>query len=62
MPCQPDHQHPNISYAFHSDVFGHAVTNYGMEMLFTDFLCYRGPSMNQYNDIPADETGEQVPG
>ena len=31
-----------------------------MEHLFTDFLCYRGPSMAQYQDVPVGEEGEHM--
>ena len=34
--------HPNASLTFHHDVFQHAQQHYNMQMLFTDFLCYRG--------------------
>eukprot|EP01052_Picozoa_sp_SAG31_P042791 SAG31_NODE_6910_length_1853_cov_6.956455_1_plen_162_part_00 len=31
------------------------------EMLFTDFLCYRGPAMGSYNDgLPEGEEGEHM--
>ena len=29
-------------------------------MQFTDFLCYRGPSMGSYNDVPDGEEGEHM--
>ena len=31
-----------------------------MEMLFTDFLCYRGPAMGQEQDVPDGEEGEHM--
>ena len=31
-----------------------------MEMLFTDFLCYRGPAMGQQSDVPDGEEGEHM--
>jgi hypothetical protein len=31
-----------------------------MEQLFTDFLCYRGPEMGTYQDVPDDEEGEHM--
>lgn len=31
-----------------------------MEHLFTNFLCYRGPSMGAYTDVPANEEGEHM--
>ena len=31
-----------------------------MSMLFTDFLCYRGPSMGTYHDVPTGEEGEHM--
>ena len=29
-------------------------------MLFTDFLCYRGPGMADYADVPPGEDGEHL--
>ena len=52
--------HPNESAAFHADVFGHAAREYGMAMLFTDFLCYRGPSMGAYQDVADGEEGAHL--
>ena len=52
--------HPNESAAFHADVFGHAARAYGMAMLFTDFLCYRGPGMAAYQDVADGEEGEDL--
>ena len=52
--------HPNQSYAFYSDLWGNAVANYGMTMLFTDFLCYRGPSMGVYQDVAEGEEGAHL--
>ena len=49
--------HPNISYDFYKSIFGNAHEKWNMEMLFTDFLCYRGPEMGQYQDC-----GEEVEG
>lgn len=31
-----------------------------MQGLFTDFLCYRGPSMGAYQDVPFGEDGEHM--
>tara|TARA_B110000208_G_scaffold99672_1_gene124410 strand:- start:239 stop:1927 length:1689 start_codon:yes stop_codon:yes gene_type:complete len=49
----PEDAHPNASRAFYGEVWGNAVKEFGMEMLFTDFLCYRGPAMGAaYNAAP----------
>ena len=40
--------HPNVSRAMYGDLIKSSKEKYGMEMLFTDFLCYRGPSMAGY--------------
>ena len=53
--------HPNVSYAMYSDIIGNAARKYGMEMLFTDFLCYRGPSMQQYVAITRGRAKAAVP-
>ena len=37
--------HPNASYAMYFDIIANAKAKYNMEMLFTDFLCYRQPEM-----------------
>ena len=50
--------HPTESYRFYSDLIANAVKRYNMEMLFTDFLCYRGPTMqglNKDQSVPRDE-------
>ena len=49
--------HPNASYALYSDIIGEAARQYGMQMLFTDFLCFRGPAMQAYQDVGAGEEG-----
>ena len=41
----------------YSDLIGAAKDKYNMEMLFTDFLCYRQPAMEQYQDVPDGEEG-----
>jgi hypothetical protein len=33
------------TYQTDSELIGRAAQQYNMEMLFTDFLCYRGPEM-----------------
>ena len=40
--------HPSVAAAFYADLWGNAVRRFGMKMLFTDFLCYRGPAMAKY--------------
>lgn len=52
--------HPNASLHMYSDIIGNASSRYNMEMLFTDFLCYRGPSMGQYQDVAEGEEGEHL--
>lgn len=52
--------HPNVSYEMYSDLIGASRDKYNMEHLFTDFLCYRGPSMGAYTDVPANEEGEHM--
>ena len=52
--------HPNTSRLFYSDIIGAAAQRYRMKMLFTDFLCYRGPSMGTISDVPAGENGEHM--
>lgn len=49
--------HPTTSYLMYSDLIKNAKEKYNMEMLFTDFLCYRQPAMEQYQDVPAGEEG-----
>ena len=49
--------HPNASHAMYHDIIGRAKARFNMEMLFTDFLCYRGPSMQAYQDVGAGEEG-----
>ena len=41
---------PTVARAFYSDLWGHAVEHYGMEVLFTDFLAYRGPALGTCHD------------
>ena len=52
--------HPNQSEAFYSDLLGTLKDQYSMQMLFTDFLCYRGPGMAIYDDVPPGEDGEHL--
>lgn len=33
--------HPNTSLKFYTDLFQYNQEHFNMEMLFTDFLCYR---------------------
>ena len=49
--------HPTTSYLMYSDLIKNAKEKYNMEMLFTDFLCYRQPAMEQYQDVPDGEEG-----
>ena len=35
-------------------------SRYGMGMLFTDFLVYRGPGMRGFTDVPAGEEPEHL--
>ena len=51
---------PNESFAFHADLLKYQRDAFGLEMLFTDFLCYRGPGMAAYGDVPAGEDGEHL--
>ena len=52
--------HPNTTLEFYTDLFQYNQEHFNMEHLFTDFLCYRGPSMAQYQDVPAGEEGEHM--
>lgn len=52
--------HPNDSYKFYSHAFSNATQLFGMKMLFTDYLCYRGPSMAGFQDVEASEEGEHL--
>ena len=52
--------HPNVSFAFWSDLIGNAATNYNMEMLFADYLVRRGPSMSRFQDVPTGREGEAL--
>jgi hypothetical protein len=52
--------HPNTSYAFYTALFEYNQVHFNMEQLFTDFLCYRGPSMGSYQDVPAGEEGSHL--
>jgi hypothetical protein len=53
--------HPTASLTMYSDLIGNASEKYSMEMLFTDFLCYRGPEMGSYSDgLPDGEEGEHT--
>ena len=52
--------HPNASFRMYGDLIRNATKKYNMEMLFTDFLCYRGPAMGQYQDVPALEEGQHM--
>eukprot|EP00037_Helgoeca_nana_P024134 m.255082 g.255082 ORF g.255082 m.255082 type:complete len:849 (+) comp26544_c0_seq1:10-2556(+) len=52
--------HPTVSRQMYGDLIGEASERYAMEMLFTDFLCYRGPSMAAYTDVPVGEDGEHL--
>lgn len=52
--------HPTESRRMYGDIMGAAKELYSMEMLFTDFLCYRGPSMAAYSDVPLGEDGEHL--
>jgi hypothetical protein len=52
--------HPTESERMYSDLIGNASQKYNMEMLFTDFLCYRGPSMGTVTDVPDGEEGEHM--
>jgi hypothetical protein len=52
--------HPNTSYQFYTDLFRYNQQHFNMEMLFTDFLCYRGPSMGSYQDVPVGEEGSHM--
>lgn len=54
---KPSEPHPNVSYDFYKSIFGNAHEKWNMEMLFTDFLCYRGPEMGQYQDCGTAEEG-----
>ncbi len=54
---KPSEPHPNVSYDFYKSIFGNANKQWNMEMLFTDFLCYRGPEMGQYQDCGDDVEG-----
>ena len=54
---KPSEPHPNISYDFYKSIFGNANAKWNMEMLFTDFLCYRGPEMGMYQDCGDDVEG-----
>ena len=49
--------HPNTSYAMYSDLIKDAKRKYRMEMLFTDFLHFRGGAMERYQDVAAGEEG-----
>ena len=52
--------HPNTTLEFYTDLFQYNQEHFNMEHLFTDFLCYRRPSMAQYQDVPAGEEGEHM--
>ena len=52
--------HPNASYTMYSDLMRAAKSDYNMQGLFTDFLCYRGPAMAGYHDVPFGEDGEHM--
>ena len=56
----PNEPHPNVSQAFYTHVFSNATQLYGMTMLFTDFLCFRGPSMAAFQDVDPREEGEHL--
>lgn len=49
--------HPTTSYLMYNELISAAKERYNMEMLFTDFLCYRQPAMEQYQDVPDGEEG-----
>lgn len=50
--------HPNVSLGFHRDIYGHAASQLGMEMVFFDYLQLRGKMVAQFQDVEADEDGE----
>ena len=55
---------PSAALGFYSELWSHAVREYGMAMLFTDFLCYRGPAMGTcggcQHALPAVVEAEQL--
>eukprot|EP01043_Picozoa_sp_COSAG02_P072297 COSAG02_NODE_13565_length_1378_cov_8.112588_1_plen_343_part_01 len=51
--------HPNTSRLFYGEIIKESKEKYNMEMLFTDFLCYRGPTMGQYNSDCGDDEEAQ---
>jgi hypothetical protein len=51
--------HPNTSRLFYGEIIKESKEKYNMEMLFTDFLCYRGPTMGQYNSDCGDDDEAQ---
>ena len=52
--------HPNVSFDFYSELLGYQAERLGAEMFFTDFLSYRGPAAQAYQDVPWGEEGEQL--
>lgn len=52
--------HPNVSLPFHRDIYGNAVKQFGMEMVFFDYLQLRGKLMLQFQDVPPGEEGEHM--
>ena len=53
--------HPNASAAFYADLYGGLVGGgANMQMLFTDFLVYRGPGMRKFDDVADDAEPEHL--
>jgi hypothetical protein len=49
--------HPNVSFKFYSDLIGATKEKYNMEMLFTDFLTFRQPGMEAFQDVADGDEG-----
>jgi len=54
--------HPTASRKMYGDLIGNSKKKFNMDMLFTDFLCYRGPMMGQkgYQDVPYGEEAHHM--
>ena len=64
LPSTPPGVTLTVHRCIHTHAHAHAYTHttplhtrYNMEMLFTDFLCYRQPAMEQYQDVAEGEEG-----
>ena len=52
--------HPVGSRSFYRELLGTQATELGAEMFFTDFLSYRGPAQQAYQDVPWGDEGEML--